>query len=83
MISLIISDVIGDSLDLISSGPTVRSTYSPHRCLEVIDRLGARAQMPSKVLELLETRKTALSGQSQVIADPRGEWLKSPFSHIQ
>ncbi|KAK7102479.1 hypothetical protein V1264_020691 [Littorina saxatilis] len=72
VISLIISDVIGDSLDLIASGPTVRSTYSPHRCLEVISRLNAGKAIPERVLTMLQSRKTILSRQSQVTADPRG-----------
>ncbi|XP_076469732.1 glycerate kinase-like isoform X2 [Babylonia areolata] len=57
VISLIISDVIGNPLEVIASGPTVPQTPSPQRCLEVIDGLHARDAMPPKVLELLEKGK--------------------------
>nr|KAG5697068.1 hypothetical protein BaRGS_001984 [Batillaria attramentaria] len=72
VISFIISDVIGDSLDMIASGPTVRQAYSPHRCLEVIDRLGARGAVPEKVLQILETRKSQVAAQAALRTDPMG-----------
>ena len=81
VISLIISDVIGDPLDLISSGPTVRQTYSPLRCLDVIDRLNARSAIPERVMTLLETRRSQLIRKSKLTTDPRGVhgWSLSSF----
>ena len=81
VISLIISDVIGDPLDLISSGPTVRQTYSPLRCLDVIDRLNARSAIPERVMSLLETRRSQLIRKSKLTTDPRGVhgWNLSSF----
>ncbi len=54
LVSLILSDVIGDDLDIIASGPTVpdRSTYSD--CLAVLDRYGIREKIPPPVLSHLE-----------------------------
>ena len=72
VISLIISDVIGDPLDLIASGPTVRQTYSPLRCIDVINRLNARSAIPEKVMALLETKHSQLVGKSKLTTDPRG-----------
>ncbi len=43
LIALVISDVLGDPLDLIASGPTVQSDASPARALEVLERYNARA----------------------------------------
>jgi hydroxypyruvate reductase len=40
-VALIISDVPGDPLDVISSGPTVPDTSTPDRALEVLARFGA------------------------------------------
>jgi glycerate 2-kinase len=41
LISLIISDVLGDPLDVIASGPTVEDSSTPHDALEVLERFGA------------------------------------------
>jgi glycerate 2-kinase len=50
MITLILSDVIGDDLDVIASGPTVgdRSTFND--CLRVIEKYELNAQIPSAVM---------------------------------
>lgn len=54
LISLILSDVIGDNLDIIASGPTVpdRSTFSD--CLKILEKHHIREDIPSPVLALLE-----------------------------
>ncbi|MBA4018329.1 MAG: glycerate kinase [Pirellula sp.] len=43
LIALIISDVLGDPLDVISSGPTVPTTTGPAEALEVLRRFDAGA----------------------------------------
>jgi glycerate 2-kinase len=43
LVSLIISDVLGDPLDVIASGPTVPDTSTPLAALAVLDQFGARA----------------------------------------
>ena len=54
VISLIISDVIGDRLDVIASGPTSpdRSTYSD--ALDVLSGYGLMARSPVAVIEILK-----------------------------
>jgi glycerate 2-kinase len=54
LISLVLSDVIGDSLETIASGPTVpdSSTYSD--CFDIIRRYQLASKIPSAVLEYLE-----------------------------
>lgn len=49
VVSLVLSDVIGDDLDVIASGPTVgdRSTFGD--CLRVIEKYELNAQMPPAV----------------------------------
>ncbi len=40
LVSLIISDVLGDPLDIIASGPTVPDTSTPQAALAVLERFG-------------------------------------------
>lgn len=53
LISLILSDVIGDDLDTIASGPTVpdRSTFT--ECVEILEKYGISAKIPPRALERL------------------------------
>jgi glycerate 2-kinase len=54
LISLIISDVIGDSLDVIASGPTAADPTTFAEALGVLDKLGIRQQAPRRVVHYLE-----------------------------
>ena len=53
MISLILSDVIGDRLDVIASGPTAPDQTTFADALEVIDRYQIKDRIPSRALEIL------------------------------
>jgi glycerate 2-kinase len=55
LITLIISDVIGDPLDVIASGPTMEDTSSPHEALEILKRLDARRAAPESIYRHLES----------------------------
>lgn len=65
LITLIVSDVVGDDLDVIGSGPTVadRSTVSDARA--ILARYGMRAP------RLQETPKSALNAQNVVVCSNR------------
>ena len=54
LISLILSDVIGDDIDCIASGPTApdKSTFSD--CIRIIENHGIRHRMPLAVMAILE-----------------------------
>ena len=55
LISLIISDVLGDPLDVIASGPTVADTSTPRAALEVLEQFAAReAGIAAAVFEYLQ-----------------------------
>jgi hydroxypyruvate reductase/glycerate 2-kinase len=54
LIGLIISDVIGDPLDVIASGPTAPDPTTFADALRVLDELGCRKQAPKSVLTFLE-----------------------------
>jgi hydroxypyruvate reductase len=43
LVTLVISDVLGDPLDLIASGPTVADRSSPADALAILERYGAKA----------------------------------------
>lgn len=53
VVSLILSDVVGDPLEVIGSGPTVPdpSTYSDS--LSILDKLGIRSKVPETILRHL------------------------------
>jgi glycerate 2-kinase len=54
LLSLIISDVVGDPLDVIASGPTASDPSTFSMALSVLDRYGLRTGVPPCVLEELE-----------------------------
>ncbi|HBO45827.1 MAG TPA: glycerate kinase, partial [Planctomycetaceae bacterium] len=55
---LIISDVLGDSLEVIASGPTVPDTSTAAEALEILDRFGAEAAgISPAVFEFLRRRR--------------------------
>lgn len=70
IVSLILSDVIGDPLDIIASGPTVPSPNSVQDCLQVLTKYNLWDDMPSSVQTVL------LSGQDQNLEPPLD------FSHV-
>lgn len=63
-VSLIISDVVGDPLDIIASGPTVEDTSRPSDAIEILSRRLAEAT-PSWAIEHLQS---AASDRAQEIS---------------
>jgi hydroxypyruvate reductase len=51
--SLILSDVIGDPLDVIASGPTAPDPTTFQDCLDILDRYGLLDQAPPRVVSIL------------------------------
>jgi hydroxypyruvate reductase len=54
MISFILSDVIGDDLDSIASGPTVPDTSTFSDSLYILEKYKIKHKVPSAVIEFLE-----------------------------
>jgi glycerate-2-kinase len=53
VLSLILSDVIGDPLDFIASGPTSPDTTTWADALAIVTRYDTAGEMPQKILQLL------------------------------
>jgi hydroxypyruvate reductase len=61
--ALIISDVLGDPLDIIASGPTVEDSSTPAAALAILDRYQARAAgVPQAVFDYLAQTKARCLG---------------------
>jgi len=59
LIALIISDVLGDPLDVIASGPTVADASTPQQALEILDQFQSRqAGVSPRVFQVLERAAT-------------------------
>jgi glycerate 2-kinase len=57
LVTLIISDVLGDPLDVIASGPTVEDPSTAEAAIEILDRYGARsAGISKRVFDALQSR---------------------------
>lgn len=54
VVSLVLSDVIGDPLDVIASGPAVPDPSTFADCLKVVDKYRLAEAMPSEVMEVLD-----------------------------
>lgn len=55
VVSLILSDVIGDDPDAIASGPTVADPTTFNDCIEIIRRYGLEDQIPRNILHYLRS----------------------------
>ena len=68
MLTLIISDVIGDPLDVIASGPTVADESSPLDALEIIDRvIRDQSSVPENVLRFLRAQSDVAASSAEII----------------
>jgi glycerate 2-kinase len=70
LFSLVLSDVVGDSLDVIASGPTVGDPTTFQDCLDVLDRYGLRQKMPVQVLTHLEAGAEGRIAETPKPEDP-------------
>lgn len=71
VLTLAVSDVVGDDLSVIGSGPTVvdRSTWAG--ALDVLDRRGGRAAYPHAAVAILERGVRGLLPETPKPGDPR------------
>lgn len=58
MVSLILSDVIGDPLDIIASGPTAASSHTVQDCLQILTKYNLLHDLPKSVETVLSSSPT-------------------------
>ncbi|NXX96310.1 GLCTK kinase, partial [Centropus bengalensis] len=58
VVSLILSDVIGDPLDIIASGPTAASSHSVQDCLQILTKYNLLHSLPKSVETVLSRSPT-------------------------
>lgn len=73
--TLILSDVIGDPLDIIASGPTVPDPSTPADCLEIFKKLNTEKKIPDAVTQYLQTAEQNRKKYSHVELEE--------FPHVQ
>ncbi len=61
VVTLVLSDVLGDPLPTIASGPTVPSPTTARDALAVLERFGVRGTVPSRVAAFLASRSRTAS----------------------
>jgi glycerate 2-kinase len=70
LLNLMISDVIGDDLDTIASGPTVPDPTTFADALAVLDHYGLRAAVPAAVRAYLEAGVAGRAPETAKAGDP-------------
>lgn len=73
LISLILSDVIGDDLDTIASGPTVPDHSTFADCLKIVKKYGLRDKVPAAVVAILEKGARREVEETPKVGDPAFE----------
>ncbi|MGC8492594.1 MAG: glycerate kinase type-2 family protein [Syntrophobacteraceae bacterium] len=70
VVSLILSDVIGDDLDAIASGPTVPDPTTFSDCLEILRRYELEERIPAGVLRFLRMGAAGKTPETPKPGDP-------------
>ncbi len=70
MINLILSDVVGDDLSVIASGPGVPDATTYKECLDIIEKFDIKNKLPNQVLDHLKKGTNGLISETPKPGDP-------------
>lgn len=70
LVSLILSDVVGDNLDVIASGPTVPDSSSFDDCITIIDKYNIRKKLPKPVAKHIKNGISGMVPETPKTGDP-------------
>jgi glycerate 2-kinase len=70
IVSLLLSDVIGDRLDVIASGPTIPDESTYVDCINIIDRYELSERLPSAVVDYFNKGATGSLPETPKAGDP-------------
>jgi glycerate 2-kinase len=70
VVSLLLSDVIGDSVDIIGSGPTAPDSSTFVDCLSIIERYGVKEMIPGAVIRFLQKGAAGEAAETPKSGDP-------------
>ena len=70
LVSLILSDVIGDQLDVIASGPTVADPTTFTDAIEIVNKYNIRNDIPENILKILLQGSMDLRQETLKESDP-------------
>ncbi|MGE3540568.1 MAG: glycerate kinase [Candidatus Tectimicrobiota bacterium] len=70
LVTLVLSDVVGDRLDVIASGPTVPDPTTFHDCLALLARYQLLESLPASVLAHLQAGQAGRLPETPKAADP-------------
>jgi len=70
LITLLLSDVVGDDLDVIASGPTAPDSSTYRDCLALLDRYEIGDRVPSSVVRHLERGVRGEAAETPKYGDP-------------
>ena len=70
LVSLILSDVVGDDLDVIASGPTVPDSSTFSRCMEIFHKYDIVNKIPETVVNHIESGVSGKIPETPKTGDP-------------
>lgn len=77
VVSLIVSDVVGDNLDVIASGPTAPDASTFGQCLAIIEGYGLEASLPPPVMAHLRVGAAGQVPESPKAGDPLWQGVRN------